>query len=284
MEVTGLIGFGSYVKRGPPPPLQKMFSVDNFGAKIYEYKLSTTWSLSTTSYLSRNFSTSGQTSSPQAAFFKSDGTKMYLLATGTVYQYSLSTAWNIATASYDSVSFSVAQGGFHKGIAFKSDGTKMYICNISDDRVYQYSLSGAWDLSTASYDSVFIDVSSQTGSPNGIAFKSDGTKMYISGASGGGAGSVFQYSLSSAWNVGTATYDSVSLNINSQSRAGNGIAFKSDGTKMAAVDSVNNAVYQYTLSSGWDLSSASYDSVSFSLSSQNTAPTKAFFTDGEVTV
>ena len=37
----------------------------------------------------------------------------------------------------------------------------MYVVGSSLDTVYQYALSTAWDVSTASYDSVSLSVSSQ---------------------------------------------------------------------------------------------------------------------------
>jgi DNA-binding beta-propeller fold protein YncE len=67
------------------------------------------------------------------------------------------------------------------GVTFKPDGTKMYMVGGSSDKVYQYTLSTAWDLSTASYDSVSFSVSSQDGTPFDVTFKPDGTKMYIMG-------------------------------------------------------------------------------------------------------
>ena len=54
--------------------------------------------------------------------------------------------------------------------------------------------SFGWDLSTASYDSVSFPVASQDSAPRGIAFKSDGSKMYMVGSSNG---SVHQYTLES---------------------------------------------------------------------------------------
>jgi uncharacterized pyridoxamine 5'-phosphate oxidase family protein len=230
------------------------------------------WDLSTASYDSVSFSVSSQDTAPLGVTFKSDGTKMYMLgqANKKVYQYTLSTAWNLSTASYDSVEFSVSsQDTSPYGVTFKSDGTKMYIIGNSGKKVYQYSLSTAWDLSTASYDSVSFSVSSQDTAPLGVTFKSDGTKMYIMGNSGK---KVYQYSLSTAWNLSTASYDSVNFSVSSQETNPYGVTFKSDGTKMYIVGGASDKVYQYTLSTAWNLSTASYDSVSFSVSSQDTDP------------
>ena len=95
--------------------------------------------------------------------------------------------WNaldISSASYDSVSFSVnSQDTAPQGIKFNSDGTKMYIVGSTNDNVYQYSLSTAWDLSTASYDNDYLDPDPivSDNSVKDAAFKPDGSKMYLLG-------------------------------------------------------------------------------------------------------
>ena len=54
-----------------------------------------------------------------------------------------------------------------------------------------------------------------------------------------------------------------------------GVAFSSDGTKMYIMDNSNLAVYQYTLSTAWNVSTASYASLSISVSSQSSHPTRS---------
>jgi len=56
-----------------------------------------------------------------------------------------------------------------------------------------------------------------------------------------------------------------------------GAVFNTDGTKMFMVGYSTDSVYQYTLSTGFDLSTASYDNVSFSVASQDTHPTNIRF-------
>jgi len=84
-----------------------------------------------------------------------------------------------------------SQDGGPEGLFFKDDGTKMYVVGRANDSVYQYILSTAWDVSTASYDSVSFSVASQDTSPTGLFFKTDGTKMYVVGSTND---TVYQYS------------------------------------------------------------------------------------------
>jgi len=231
-----------------------------------------TYDLTNAVYDSVSFNPSSQDSATAGLAFNNDGTKMYMVGvtTDTVYQYSLSTAFDVSTASYDSVSFSVAsQDTTPRDMTFNSDGTKMYIVGSVNDTVFQYTLSTAFDLSTASYDSVSFNPSSQDASPNDIAFNNSGTKMYIVGIL---TDTVYQYSLSTAFDVSTASYDSVSFSVASQDGTPYALTFNNDGTKMYIVGGTNDTVYQYTLSTAFDLSTASYDSVSFSVASQDTTP------------
>ena len=179
-------------------------------------------------------------------------------------------SWDISTATYDNISFSVSgQDTNPYGITFKPDGTKMYMVGLTNDRVYQYTLSTPWVVSSATYDTVSFLVSGQDTNPYGITFKPDGTKMYMVGNTND---RVYQYTLSTPWDLSTATYDSVSFLVSGQEPDPYQVAFKPDGTKMYVLGSTNNRIYQYTLSIPWDISTASYDDINFSTASQDIQP------------
>ena len=176
--------------------------------------------------------------------------------------------YNTSTVSFEK-SFSVsAQESGVLGMTFNADGTKMYITGDNGDDVNQYALSTAWDISTASYEKVF-DVSSQETVPTSVRFSTDGTRMFISGDSWN---SIFQYNLSTGFDVGTASYSNNSLSVASQDSGPVGLAFNNDGTKMYVVGGNNDTIYQYTLTTGWDLSTASYASISFSVAGIDNVP------------
>lgn len=195
-------------------------------------------------------------------------------AVNAVSAFTLAFAWtaDVSNFSYDSVSFSVASQASSCGtIRFNTDGTKAYTCDINNGTIYQYSLTTGFDISTASYDSVSFDASTQEANTTSFFFNNDGTKMYVTGF----GDVVYQYSLSTAFNVGTATYDSVSFTSNET--LPRSLFFSADGTKMYVLGQGNDTVYEYTLSTGFDLSTASYNSVSLSVSAQDTLPTGVFF-------
>ena len=230
------------------------------------------------SYDSKSFSVASQETTARGVNFKSDGTKMYVIGSvsDTVFQYSLSTAWDVSTASYDSVSFSVtAQDGAPMCITFKPDGTKFYIAGNNTSSVYQYTLSTAWDMSTASYDSISFSVSTQGIYSREVIFNDDGTLMYVYSSNNE---TIFQYTLSTAWDISTASYASKSYAFgNTPESDPEGMAFNDTGTKFYMVGTGGDTVYQYTLSTAWDISTLSYDSVSFSVAGQDTTPYGVLF-------
>jgi len=183
--------------------------------------------------------------------------------------------FDVSTASF-SQNFSVsAQEASPLGVTFNTDGTKMFITGQSGDDVNEYNLTTGFDVSTASYSQNF-SVSSQETNPHGVVFNTDGTKMFVVGS---GGDDVNEYNLTTGFDVSTASY-SQNFSVSSQDTNPRSIAFNSDGTKMFMLGSNGADVNEYTLSSGFDVSTASY-SQNFSVSSQESVPEgMAFNTDG----
>jgi len=186
----------------------------------------------------------------------------------------------------------------------------MYVVGADGDNVNEYSLSSAWDISTASYVQNFSVASQETG-PGGVFFKPDGTKMYICGAIGD---EVNEFGLSSAWDISTASYvqnfsiaaqesnarvvffhpdgsgfyvvgttnDTVyqytigGFSVAAQTQDLESLFFKPDGTKMYILDTNGDEVNEYDLSTAWDILTASYLQ-NFSVATQDTSPTGLFF-------
>jgi DNA-binding beta-propeller fold protein YncE len=83
-----------------------------------------------------------------------------------------------------------------------NDGSNVYLLNSSDDTLYQYSLSTPWDLSTlTSYGNLVVGTEDST--PFGFAFSSDGFTLYYVG---GTKDRLIKYTLTTAWDITTATF------------------------------------------------------------------------------
>ncbi|OGL31889.1 hypothetical protein A3F64_00595, partial [Candidatus Saccharibacteria bacterium RIFCSPHIGHO2_12_FULL_42_8] len=253
----------------------KMYVIGTTGDDVNEYNLSTPYDISTATYL-QVFSIATQDTNPQSISFNTNGTEMYIVGTtnDTVHEYTLSSAYNVSTARPSSVSVS-SQDTTPNGVVYNDDGTKMYVVGSTSDRVYEYDLSTAYDATTATYLQSFL-VSGQDGVPQGIAFNSDGTKMFMAGSN---SDRINEYSLSTGFDVSTATYIQ-NLFINPQDTNATGVTFNGDGSKMYMIGSTNDRVYEYDLSTGFDVSTAVFLQ-SFSVGTQETAPNDvAFNSDG----
>lgn len=164
---------------------------------------------------------------------------------------------------YATISGQVAGQPF--AVELSVDGLAMYVLDGDQSKVYQYTLSSAWDVSTASYASKLYTATAQLTAPRAVRFSADGTKMYLVGTTA----IVYQYTLSTPWDVSTASYASKSLSLTSQMASSTaGLCLSSDGTKLYAMYRITGVVYQYTLATPWDLSTGSYASISEDISAQ----------------
>ena len=162
----------------------KMFIVGSTGDDVNEYTLGTGFDVSTASFVD-SFSVAAQDTSPSGITFNTDGTKMFIVGyTGKdVNEYSLSVGFDVSTSSY-SQNFSVsAQETKPYGMTFNADGTKMFIAGEVGQDISEYDLTTGFDVSTSSFVASF-SVSSQEATPTGIAFSTDGKKMFIIGFTG----------------------------------------------------------------------------------------------------
>jgi len=134
--------------------------------------------------------------------------------------------------------------GLAYGVELSADGTKAYIVGRTNQYVYQYSLSTAWDISTGSYASKSMYVGGQDLAPTEVVLSSDGTTAFVMGQNNK---YVYQYTLSTAWDISTGSYASKSLSLSAQDSGNYGLAFSADGMKLYTTGVANLSIFQYTL-------------------------------------
>ena len=136
------------------------------------------------------------------------------------------------------------------GLFFRPDGTQLFVTQTPQQgRIQSYSLSTPWDITTATTQDV-LNVFSVTGSfPKGLVFSPDGSRMYV--GTRVTEGTMYEYSLSTPWDITTGSYTENSLLIGNHV---NGIHFNNDGTIMFAL--TQGSLRSYSLSTPWDLSTA----------------------------
>ena len=199
--------------------------------------------------------------------FNPDGTKMYVTdsqGTETVLQYSLSSAYDVSTASLVSTEDISSKVSLPHAITFSTDGTKMFIMDNDDTNVEVYTLSTAWDSSTSTWSTRFNFSDSIDNQVRGLTFNPEGTKMYIIGAQ---REVVYQYPLSTPWDVTTFGSKTDSPDLTSDENDPRNIQFNSDGTIMYIGGSGGDEINKYTLTTAYDVSTASHSNT-YSISSE----------------
>tara|TARA_R110002110_G_scaffold343882_1_gene553939 strand:- start:102 stop:1232 length:1131 start_codon:yes stop_codon:yes gene_type:complete len=154
--------------------------------------------------------------------------------------------------------------------------TTLTFASVPTDAKWQYKFSpvtlvGAWDVSELSSLQSF-SVGAQEGAAQGLFFKPDGTKMYVTGYSGD---DVNEYDLSTAWDISTANFLQL-FSVAAQEDQPRAIFFKPDGLKMYIMGSTGDDVNEYDLSTAWDVTSAVYLQL-FSVAGQEVNPFGIFF-------
>ena len=167
------------------------------GNYIHEYSLSTAWTVSSAGYTT-SFNVTVQDSTLQGVTFGNSGSKMYMVGStnDAVYQYSLSTPYSLASGvTYDSKSLVLGTNPlvletFPTDISFNSTGTVLWVVGNTQDRIYEFRLGTAWDISTAVfYDDVYVGFNEITAT--GLHVIPEQNVAYIVGSS---SDTVFQYS------------------------------------------------------------------------------------------
>jgi hypothetical protein len=222
-----------------------MYSSGSSNDRVYRWRLSTPWNVSTASFVGF-FSVASQDTDPRDLYFRQDGLAFYIIGNqiDAVFQYALTTPWDISTASYTSKSFSVLdRQASPQGIYFKPDGAKMYVVGqTGTDFVLQYALSTAWDVTTAAFEKQF-SVNSQENFSYTLAFSNDGRWMFSGGIANN---KVSRYRMIRPWDVGTAAYVD-QLDVSSLDSTLGALYVRPDGGKMYISGTTTDDIFQLSM-------------------------------------
>jgi len=204
-----------------------------------------------------------------AMFWKSDGTKLYILndytsgaytAYGYVRELTFATAWDI-TSAVTAVDWTLPSGFNRdmKGIWLSDDGTKIISGQMysNTDTLRTYTLSTAWDLSTVGTSYTEVDFNLTGG---GFYFKDGGT-LYV-GTNNSGERLIKKYTLSTDWDITTIASTSDEVDIQNGVGSNNQWVFNftPDGKQIWFSYHISNAntwVGNYELTTAWDVTTAS---------------------------
>ena len=192
-----------------------------------------------------------------------------------VNEYKLTTGFDISTATFVDSFDTESEDDDSRDVKFNQNGTKMFVLGKQNDRVCEYTLSTGFDVSSTV---TFVDCASvsEESMPDELEFNPDGTKMFVMGESGD---DVNEYKLSTGFDVSTATFVD-SFSVSSEETVPMGLAFTYDGTKMFVTGWTGEDINEYTLSTGFDVSTATFVD-SFSITDQDDEPSSlTFSSDG----
>ena len=219
-------------------------AADNY---VNQYSLSTPYDISTASYV-QQYSTN-KTYLIDVTF-NPNGTKFYTVNfagadAGKIHEFTLGTAWDISSASF-TTSFSVTgqmAASYPRAFTFNDDGTIGYINDTTNNIIFQYTLTTAYDISTMSYATKSFSVGSthQT-----FELNDDGTKLFINHVSGTYIDTIREYSLSTAWDISTASYASIDYDYSAISASLSSLHFSNSGASLYMMDTAGTTVYEFS--------------------------------------
>lgn len=209
-----------------------------------------------------NFNTFDSTHGIKQFQFSDDGLRLFTSSIGNLVgysdlhkEYSLTTPYDMQTLSFVANKNVQSQDAGPYGIQVSPDGTKMYMGGAYSKTVFQYTLSTPYSFASASYSGKYKLMTAAMISINTISFSSDGLTLIA-----GYGGEVWQYTLSTAWDISTAVYASKTYDCagDTPNASPYTTTFSPDGTMMFLVGYSPNGIYQYALSTPWDISTLSY--------------------------
>ena len=226
---------------------------------LYDYKYGTSSTEVTTVFIKHGRdlgSTTIFTDGIYSVAFNNDGTKVYVLSSATydmIAQFNLTTPYDIKTTVFDNKEYNVSLiDTLSSAIFFKPDGTTMYLVGRTTDKIYQFNLTTAWDITTLTLTNNVSYTSGGASEAWQLFISPDGLNAYLAD---NGHNAWFWYSLSQAWNISTLT------NITHEhtqilETANIGIYFNSNGTLMFLGGQSHAGVTKYELTTAWNISTA----------------------------
>ncbi len=220
--------------------------------RIYRLELSSAYDITTSSYSSNYLSLGSSTGLETGVRLKPGGSNIYYNSGSAIIEVSMPTPYSLIGASKSGAYTSTSRRSrFTYGLSFSSDGYHAY--TGVDKNLDKINISTAWDLSTGKFQEVdesLITLSNTrvTGSSSLSArYGNSGKFLYIFGSYG-----TLQYDLGTAYNIGTATY-------NTKTSVGmSGNDFSISANRLLTYDGAT--VRSYIMPQSWNVASLVSDS------------------------
>jgi len=250
----------------------KMFVLAKASSSVFhhvsEYACTTGFDISTCTFsVGESLSVAAQEPFPTGIAFSTDGLSMYITGDdgNDVTEFTCGpAAFDVSTCGVPIDAKSTGEDTAPQDLAFNTDGTTMFVLGSAGDAVNEYACGTAFDATSCLFsgDLEKFSVAEDT-TPTGLAFNTDGTKMFVIGQTGN---AINEYACTTGFDVSTCSFTVKAGNpfsVAAQETAPTGIAFSTDGLTMFIVgngiDAVENAVAtvnEYALGTAFDISTS----------------------------
>jgi hypothetical protein len=212
---------------------------------VFEFTMSTPWSITTLGSSNGSLNTSGEGSSNNYVTLNTAGTKLY--SVGSVcHQYPMSSALDITTVGSSEASKDLGTlfGTGVGGVRLYTD-TSLFAIGNNADYVFQATLSTAGDISTTGSADASLNVGSQDNTPRGLDVSSDGTLLAMVGEQ---TDDLHIYRMSTPGSLSTASLE-VSIDISATVAEPNCVKFGDGDTKVYIAGETAGTIYQFRVQS-----------------------------------
>ena len=207
------------------------------------------------------YNAAGKFTFPYGLTFNDDGSKMYIVGMRSnkdlMAEYSLTTPYDVSTSSFvrevhEDDPFAAIRLR-PQDIRFNTSGSRMFISMFPGTEatrgVKTFSLSTSFDISTASLLHTLYPTDS--GAYDGLEFNASGTKIFFADGD-----EIDEYTVSTAFDLSSTVTYVRSLDISNKTSNSKSLAFSDDGTTLFVLSRDPRVIYEYVLTTGFDLSSA----------------------------
>ena len=196
-----------------------------------------------------------------------DPTGTYIVAVGSkrMLYWTASTPNDMSSfgsySAYDTKNFDSETSTYLYGVKYMDSGAYIACCNgttiyrvTTDNGAYRWTSN---QCGTAAGRTSFNTSGTGSGQTYGIDFSASGDKMYI--AHSNTADIIYEYDLGTDWDITSAVYNSISYTTGMSSSDMRQFSFSRDGVYLYTTTGIagSTLLYRHTLSTPWDLSTAS---------------------------
>jgi hypothetical protein len=260
-----------------PPAFWWNWILSSFGQWLsyFDTTISDGYLISSALDSGKSFDVSPQITTVRSVSFA--GSKMYVCSLTDAKQYDLADPGNPNEATYGGtfdLTTDTSSDILHECIRVNAAGTRMYTLGATNARIYEWTLSTPYDITSASFND-YLALGTQDAAPLKMDVSQDGTKIYVFGQTNN---KIFRYSMT-AWDISTASFDTgQELSTAASDTETTGVAISGDGTKLlTAGDTVTQYVFRYDLATPYDLTTATLTLHLFDMTGFTAAPNDLSF-------